>query len=122
MFRFGKKSREEAPRADAIREITQEAELLEALAHGPAVIYKHSNRCALCFRSQREIEKFSRERPEVPVLKIDVVESRPLSDLVAERFETRHESPQALLVRDGRVTWDASHLSVTAKQLEAALA
>ena len=121
MFRFGRKNPDESPSSEAIREIHEEAELLEVLEQGPAVIYKHSNRCPLCFRSLKEIQKFSRERPDVPVLQIDVIESRPLSDYVAERFETRHESPQALLVQDGRVTWDASHLAVTASQLEAAL-
>ena len=120
VFGFKRRSGDEAPPASAIREITGEAELLEALPRGPAVIYKHSDRCPMCFLSNKEIEKFSRGRPEVPVLKIDVVGSRRLSDLVAERFGIRHESPQAILVQDGQVTWDASHLAVTAKRLEAA--
>ena len=122
MFGFWKRSRDEAAPARAIREITGEAELLGALAEGPAIIYKHSDRCPMCFRARREIEKFSRGRPEVPVLKIDVIGNRRLSNLVAERFGIRHESPQAILVRDGQVTWDASHLSVTAARLEEALA
>lgn len=118
----GKSSGDEAPPAGEVREITGEAELMEALAKGPAVIYKHSNRCPMCFLARREIEKFSRGRPEVSVFEIDVIGSRPLSDLVAERFGVRHESPQAILVRDGQVTWSASHLSVTAKRIEKALA
>ena len=40
---------------------------------------------------------------------IVVQHARPVSNAVVERFGVRHESPQALLLRDGRVVWHASH-------------
>jgi bacillithiol system protein YtxJ len=33
----------------------------------------------------------------------------------------RHETPQALLIRDGRVVWTASHFRVTGGALETAI-
>jgi hypothetical protein len=33
----------------------------------------------------------------------------------------RHETPQALLIQDGRVVWSASHFRVTADAVGAAL-
>ena len=33
---------------------------------------------------------------------------------VAKKLGIRHETPQALLIRDGRVVWSASHFRVTA--------
>jgi bacillithiol system protein YtxJ len=33
----------------------------------------------------------------------------------------RHESPQALLIKDGRSVWNASHWSVTSDSLSDAL-
>ena len=46
---------------------------------------------------------------------------RPVSDAAAERLGLRHETPQAILVRDGKVIWNASHFRITAAHLNNAL-
>lgn len=120
-FGFKKKSKEEAP-ADSVRQVTEESELLEVLGEGTAVLYKHSNRCGLCYRSIKEVQKFSREHPDVDVLLIEVVDSRPLSNLIEERLGVFHQSPQAIVVRDGEAVWEASHLAVTAGGISRAIA
>lgn len=108
--------------ASAVRQVTTESELLEAIGDGPGLIYKHSFRCGLCFRSQREVERFAARRPDVPVVMIDVVADRALSNRVAESLGVFHHSPQAIVVREGEAVWDASHLGVTAGAIEAAVA
>jgi bacillithiol system protein YtxJ len=124
-FRFRKKApKGNGPRESdsAVRRVTTEAELVDAVGEGPSLIYKHSHRCGLCFRSAREVQKFAAGRPDIPVLMIDVVADRDLSNRVAERFGVWHQSPQAIVIREGRAIWDASHLGVTASAVEAALA
>jgi len=44
-----------------------------------------------------------------------------LSESMEERFGIRHESPQAIVVSNGKPVWHASHLRVTAKALEDAI-
>jgi len=107
---------------DAIRQVRDEGELFGALGEGTAIIYKHSSRCGICFRSMREIQRFAAQNPDVPVFMIEVVESRPLSDLVEQRLGVRHQSPQAIVVRAGKAVWDASHLMVTAGKMREAIA
>jgi thioredoxin 1 len=51
---------------------------------------------------------------------ITVQTHRPLSDAAATRLGIRHETPQALLLRDGKVVWNASHFSITASALDRA--
>jgi bacillithiol system protein YtxJ len=46
---------------------------------------------------------------------------RPGSDAASERLGLRHETPQAILLRDGKVVWNASHFRITATQLDQAL-
>ena len=60
--------------------------------------------------------------PNVPTAWIDVIGERPWSRHVAEATGVTHQSPQALLVRDGSVVWHASHGGITRKTLAAALA
>jgi bacillithiol system protein YtxJ len=40
-----------------------------------------------------------------------------LSNAVAEQFGVRHESPQVLLIKDGRCVYDASHLGISATDI-----
>lgn len=122
-LRFGKKGDGgTAEAADPITQVSEAAELFDSLGDGPAVIYKHSNRCGTCFRALKEVRKFAGTHPEVPVFMIDVNRDRPVSNHVSEHFSVRHESPQALVVANGRSVWDGSHLDVTAGALERALA
>ena len=97
--------------------IRSETDLDAALDREVAVLYKHSPLCGLSARAAVEVRSFMRERPEVPVYHVDVISDRSLSRLVAERLGVRHESPQALVLHDGEVTWHGSHRSVTASAL-----
>jgi bacillithiol system protein YtxJ len=49
---------------------------------------------------------------------ITVQSHRGLSDETARRFGIRHQTPQAILLRDGRPVWNASHFRITAAQLD----
>lgn len=120
-LKFGRKSDDRATEVDPVRQVSDTAELFDAVGDGPAVIYKHSNRCGTCFRALKEVRKFAGDHPDVPVVMIDVNRHRPVSNQVAERYSVRHESPQALVISDGRSVWDGSHLDVTAGAMEQAL-
>lgn len=122
MLGFGRKPREEDAGGSGIREISTESELEAALGDGTVVLYKHSHRCGICIRSRKQMEKFSSQNPEVPVLQVDVVRDRELSNSIADRFEIRHESPQAIVVRRGEPLWNGSHSSVTADRLNEGIA
>ena len=120
---FGRKRAADSEQApNPFREVEGSDDFLSELGDGLAVIYKHSNRCSLCSRAIQEVRQFADRHPSVPVFMIDVVNNRPASSLVAERFDVIHQSPQALVIRDGEAVWDASHLSVTAGELEGAIA
>ena len=47
---------------------------------------------------------------------------RPVSRALAELVGVAHQSPQALLVEDGRGSWHASHWDITAASLRVAWA
>ena len=52
---------------------------------------------------------------------ITVQTHRPVSDAAAERLGLRHETPQAILLRDGKMVWNASHFRITATELDQVL-
>ena len=108
--------------APFLHEIHDEATLGEALASKRVVLYKHSTSCPVSAIVIDEVLRFAEKHPRWPVHVVQVIEHRDLSDFVAKRFGVRHESPQALVIRDGRCVWHTSHNGITAQRLRQHLA
>lgn len=91
---------------------------LDAVLRAPvALVYKHSTRCPVASVAYQEVQELLRQRPEAPVWIVDVIVQRALSREVAERTGVVHESPQAIVLLDGEVVFDASHFGVRADDL-----
>jgi bacillithiol system protein YtxJ len=96
-------------------------QLLDRSKTGPVVIFKHSTQCSLSAQAYEEFTGFVEAARGLVCGAVLVIENRRLSDAIAERFGVRHESPQALLIKDGNVVWHASHWSITSGSLNDAL-
>jgi bacillithiol system protein YtxJ len=112
-----------------MKTITTEQELGELVAQSaerPVLIFKHSNACPISSRAHAEVERFVGEAGGggFGFAMVVVQQARQLSNAIADQFGVRHESPQAIVLRDGQAVWNASHWNVTrdslAKALEAA--
>lgn len=84
-------------------------------------ILKHSTTCPISKAAYDEYQKFNEAYEEVPAFYLTVQDSRPLSNHIAESFEIKHESPQAILFSNHNLAWSASHWNITKKSLEEAL-
>jgi bacillithiol system protein YtxJ len=98
--------------------------ILEASKERPVLLFKHSNACPISGRAHEEVSQFLEEHADPPFgfAMIVVQMARPLSNAVAERLGIEHESPQAIVVRNGEVVWSTSHWNITRKSLAEALA
>ena len=97
----------------------RDSEELERAFREPwALVFKHSTRCPVSSAAWREVAAFRKAHPDAVVLVVHVVEQRALSNAVASRTGVRHESPQAILLENGRVAWHDSHEGVTAAALD----
>ena len=100
-----------------IRPIKDEDELGQVLGGGTALIYKHSPICMVSTLARRQVQRFAEEHPDIRVYMIDVIDQRQMSQKVAARLGVAHESPQAILVRDGKYVWSTSHRGIKADSL-----
>ena len=91
-------------------------ELFERSKEGPVLLFKHSNSCPISARAYGQMEGV-----ETPVSIVVVQQSRDLSREIEQRTGVRHETPQALVIRNGRAVWNASHFDVTAQAVEQAV-
>ena len=95
--------------------IEQFEELMKT--EGKFYLLKHSLTCPISLEAYKEYEKFAGNNEEIPTYYLAVQDSRPLSTEIAERFEIKHESPQAILFSEGKPLWNASHWKITNRSL-----
>lgn len=86
------------------------------------ILYKDSLFCISSLFSGFSIRAFSSANPDLPIFQVDVIGQRDLSSRIAQDLQILHQSPQAIMVAEGRPVWAASHGGITARALEQALA
>ncbi|MDE2726686.1 MAG: bacillithiol system redox-active protein YtxJ [Gemmatimonadota bacterium] len=107
-------------------------EVIASSSERPVFVYKHSTVCPVSARAADQYHDFADDfanvdedmdtDPSTPLFtQVMVIENRDLSNEIESRLGIRHESPQLLLLRDGKVTWHASHFSITGKDIKNAL-
>ncbi len=107
---------------DPVRALRDETELDQILTAPRVVLYKHSTRCGISSAALLEVRHFAETHVDMPVYMVDVIAQRLLSQAVAARLGVRHESPQAIVLRNGAAVWSTSHFRVTAHAIERAVA
>jgi bacillithiol system protein YtxJ len=107
-----------------LRPLSHPAEVEAAVERSrrrPVWLFKHSLTCGISARAIREYERFvASQGDEADHLLLEIQRARPASRAVEEATGVRHESPQALLLVDGRAAWNASHSRITVESLERA--
>ena len=86
----------------------------------PVLLFKHSRYCGVSCEALDELQSHieAQDRPAAAYKLVTVQTHRPVSDAIAQRLGLRHETPQAILIRDGKIVWNASHFRITATQLD----
>lgn len=83
----------------------------------PILLYKHSNACGSSLFSRREIEAVSQDFTG-QVYELVVQQARGLSNEISRQFSVRHETPQVIVIRHGKVTLSRSHGSINRDELK----
>ena len=81
-------------------------------AEQPVVLFKHDFACSISARAYRELTTVP---GEVPL--IDVERQKGLAAEVANRTGIAHQSPQVIVLRNGRAVYAASHSNITASEV-----
>jgi len=81
------------------------------------VIFKHSTTCPVSSMAKMRLEsKWDLDNVEAHYL--DLLSYRSVSNYIAESLSVHHESPQLILLKDGEVIYDSSHLDISVDELK----
>lgn len=95
---------------NAVEKGSEVDRIIEQSYQQPQLLYKHSNRCSVCWFAKSELEKVAEAiKAKAEMHFVDVIKSREVSNYIADKLGIRHESPQAILVNGGEVVWHDSH-------------
>ncbi len=88
--------------------------LLEESKTTAVLIFKHSNQCST---SRLMLDRLTRKwnEEEMSHLRpyfLDLISFRDISSSIAREFNVRHESPQVLIIENGRSIYNCSHFDI----------
>jgi bacillithiol system protein YtxJ len=96
-----------------INSIEQLDQLFEQSNEKPVVLFKHSLTCPISAGVHQDVSN-----ADADINMVIMQRARNVSDEIAKRTGVQHESPQAIILKDGKVVYHASHYDVTADHVE----
>lgn len=117
---FSRKS-QEAGRVNWIDLTSNEQldELDEQSREKPVLFFKHSTRCSISTMAKSRLNSnWDLSEDDIIPVYLDLLKYRPLSNALAERYGIMHESPQVLLIKDGRCVYNASHNAIGVREIK----
>lgn len=99
---------------DQLKEIVAESEEKNIL------IFKHSTRCSISRTTLDRLERNWKDAdvPNVKAYYLDLLTYRSISNTIAEQFQVEHQSPQVLIIRNGRSVYDNSHFGIDFNEIK----
>ncbi len=86
-------------------------ELVEKSNEKPIAIFKHSTRCGI---SRAVLKAFEKQFNDVNAefYYLDLLQYRNVSNEIATRFNVQHQSPQLIVLKNGKVIKHDSHYNL----------
>lgn len=93
-------------------------EIAEISHQQPVAILKHSTSCGISRMVLRQFEKeYDLDEGSIKLYFLDLLNHRDISNKIAAKFNVPHQSPQLIIIKDGKAVYDASHNEINAGSL-----
>jgi bacillithiol system protein YtxJ len=85
----------------------------------PIVLFKHSTRCSISRMALKQFDaEFNYPEEKIDWYLLDLLNHRDLSNEIASRYNVVHQSPQIVVIRNGKAIFNESHDSIAAEDLK----
>ena len=101
-----------------LTDLGQLNEIINESTTTPVVIFKHSTRCSVSRMALKQFENEFNLTSKVTPYFLDLLEHRDISNEIVIRFGVVHQSPQLILIKDGKAIYNASHSDIDALELK----
>ena len=106
-----------------VEEQLTEVNLLSQKSDIKAVIlFKHNTRCSTSSMVLNRLERsWKVSEKDAPAYFLDLLKHRNVSNKIEQLYGISHESPQILLIKNGKCIYSSSHSDISTPDIEAAL-
>lgn len=85
-------------------------------------IFKHSTRCSISHAAWGKLQRqWLWDNSQLPIYYLDLLNHRPISNEIAQQFSIEHQSPQLLIIKNGKCIYHASHNGILASEIQEAI-
>jgi bacillithiol system protein YtxJ len=104
---------------EKLTDIAQLETIKTESAANPVLIFKHSTRCSISATAMARLERnWKSENPKgLKTYYLDLIAYRPVSAKIEADFHIEHQSPQVLLIKNGKCVYDASHMAISMDEI-----
>ena len=96
-----------------LTDLKQLDELIAASNDKSIAIYKHSTRCSISVMVKKSLEmQWALPDNKLPVYYLDLLSHRAISNRIADVLDIEHQSPQFIIIKNGRAIYEASHSEI----------
>jgi bacillithiol system protein YtxJ len=102
-----------------LADLGQLNEIIELSNQKHILIFKHSTRCSISRFALKNFEnEYAFTAEELQPYLLDLLEYRAISNEITNRFDVMHQSPQILLIKEGKCVYDDSHDGIEVNKLK----
>ena len=102
-----------------LTDLVQLDEIIAISNEKPVAIFKHSTRCSISRMALKQFENEFNSSDKVTPYFLDLITHRDISNEIANRFGVTHQSPQLILIKEGKAIYNVSHSDIDAESLKA---
>lgn len=93
----------------------EEIDALSKRESSSVAIFKHSTRCSI---SSMALSRVNRGEATMPAYLLDLIQHHEISNAIANRYQVMHESPQLLIIKDGKAVHHSSHTMISLAEMQ----
>lgn len=100
----------------------KQLEEIDRLSYNPEIkgilLFKHSTRCSISSMALSRLDRNLKVSDHIPTYLLDLLEYQSVSQFIAVRYGIHHESPQVLIIKEGKCIYNASHSEINANDIQ----
>ena len=102
-----------------LTDLVQLDEIISISNEKPVAIFKHSTKCSVSRMALKQFENEFNSSDKITPYFLDLIAHRDISNEIANRFGVTHQSPQLILIKNGKAIYNVSHSDIDAESLNA---
>lgn len=100
-----------------LTDLVQLDEIIAISNEKPVAIFKHSTKCSVSRMALKQFENEFNSSDKITPCFLDLIAHRDISNEIANRFGVTHQSPQLILIKNGKAIYNVSHSDIDAESL-----